>query len=120
VVLSGRLALTREIDSIGAAEAVSAFIAEHYDRYRMRPIARVELEAMTIVARWLRERQANDGRLIYLNGATLDPRAIISATNRTGVDSASSVLSATLDPGAIIDAADSCESVALDTAAAAD
>jgi hypothetical protein len=120
VVLSGRLALTREIDSIGAAEAVSAFIAEYYDRYRMRPIARVELEAMTIVARWLRERQANDGRLIYLNGATLDPRAIISATNRTGVDSASSVLSETLDPGAIIDAADSCESVALDTAAAAD
>jgi hypothetical protein len=30
------------------------------------------------------------------------------------------VLSAMLDPGAIIDAADSCESVALDTAAAAD
>jgi len=79
VVLSGRLALTREIDSIRAAEAVSEFIAENYDRYRMRPIARGELEAMTIVARWLRERQANDGRLIYLNGATLDPGAIIDA-----------------------------------------
>jgi DNA polymerase-3 subunit epsilon len=120
VVLSGRLALRQEMDSVGAAEVVSAFIAENYDRYRMRPIARGELEAMTIVARWLRERQANDGRLIYLNGATLDPRAIISATNRTGVDSASSVPSATLDPDAIIDAADVCGSEALATAAAAD
>ncbi len=79
VVLSGRLAMTREINSIGAAEAISAFIAENYDRYRMRPIARGELEAMTIVARWLRERQSNDGRLIYLNGSTLDPSAIINA-----------------------------------------
>jgi DNA polymerase-3 subunit epsilon len=79
VVLSGRLALTREIDSIGAAIAVSVFVAEHYDRYRMRPVARGELEAMTIVARWLRERDAADGRLIYLNGVTVEPGAILNA-----------------------------------------
>ena len=79
VILSGRLVQTREIDSIGAANAVSAFVAENYDRYRMRPIARGELEAMTIVARWLRERDSADGRLIYLNGATLEPGAIINA-----------------------------------------
>jgi DNA polymerase-3 subunit epsilon len=79
VILSGRLALTREIDSYSAASAVSAFVAENYDRYRMRAVARGELEAMTIVARWLRERDAADGRLIYLNGASVEPGAIIDA-----------------------------------------
>jgi DNA polymerase-3 subunit epsilon len=79
VILSGRLALIREIDSFGAAGAVSAFVAENYDRYRMRAVARGELEAMTIVARWLRERDAADGRLIYLNGAQVEPGAIINA-----------------------------------------
>jgi DNA polymerase III subunit epsilon len=79
VILSGRLALTCEIDSPGAASAVSAFVAENYDRYRMRAVARGELEAMTIVARWLRERDAADGRLIYLTGANVEPGAIINA-----------------------------------------
>jgi DNA polymerase-3 subunit epsilon len=79
VVLSGRLALTREIDSSNAAHQVSAFVAENYDRYRMRAVARGELEAMTIVARWLRERDGADGRLIYLNGANLEPDGLINA-----------------------------------------
>ncbi len=79
VILSGRLALTREIDSTGAAEAVCAFVAQNYDHYRMRPVVRGELEAMTIVARWLRERDAADGRLIYLNGAMLELGAILNA-----------------------------------------
>ncbi len=79
VILSGRLALTREIKSTESATAISAFVAEHYDRYRMRAVARGELEAMTIVARWLRERDPADGRLIYLNGPRLEPAAILSA-----------------------------------------
>jgi DNA polymerase III subunit epsilon len=81
VILSGRLALACEIDSAGAARAVCAFVAENYDRFRMRAVARGELEAMTIVARWLRERDATDGRLIHLNGAHLEPRAIINAAD---------------------------------------
>jgi hypothetical protein len=79
VVLSGRLAMTREIDSLAAASEVSAFVADNYDRYRMRPVARGELEAMTIVARWLRERDPADGRLIYLGTANLEPAAIVNA-----------------------------------------
>jgi DNA polymerase III subunit epsilon len=79
MILSGRLALTREIDSIHAANAVSLFVAENYDRYRMRPVARGELEAMTIVARWLRERDSADGRLIYLTGGTIAVDALIKA-----------------------------------------
>jgi len=79
VILSGRLALTREIDSVGAANAVGTFVAENYDRYRMRAVARGELEEMTIVARWLRERDPADGRLIYLNGANVEPAALVNA-----------------------------------------
>ena len=79
VILGGRLAMTGEIDSFDAAIAISAFVAENYDRYRMRAVARCELEAMTIVARWLRERDSSDGRLIYLQGATVDPSAIAIA-----------------------------------------
>ena len=86
VILSGRLALTREIDSLGAAHAVSTFVAENYDRYRMRAVARGELEEMTIVARWLRERDTADGRLIYLNDAIVEPAAIVSAAGITAAE----------------------------------
>jgi hypothetical protein len=92
VILSGRLALTREIDSTGAANAVSAFVAENYDRYRLRAVARGEVEAMTIVARWLRERDAADGRLIYLNSAIVAPGAIINAA---GIGDATPLAAAT-------------------------
>ena len=79
VVLSGRLALTRELDDPASAEMVAAFVAENFERFAMRPVERGELEAMAIVARWLRERAADDGRLIYLNGPKLEPAAIRAA-----------------------------------------
>ncbi|MGH7781606.1 MAG: exonuclease domain-containing protein [Candidatus Binataceae bacterium] len=77
IVLAGRLALTRALDSPEAAQEIAGFIADNFDRYRARPIVRGELEAMTIVARWLRERAPDEGRLIYLNEAKLDPAALI-------------------------------------------
>jgi len=97
VVLSVRLALTRRsIRVTRAAEAESAPLSRSIRRYRMLPIARVELEAMTIVRAWLRERQANDGRRFFISTARRSTRrGIISATNQDGVDSASSVTSAT-------------------------
>jgi DNA polymerase-3 subunit epsilon len=79
VVLSGRLALTRELDDRAAAEMVAAFVAQNFERFAMRPVERGELEAMAIVARWLRERAEDDGRLIYLNGPMLEPAAIRAA-----------------------------------------
>ena len=78
VILSGRLAWTRECDAGDEASAqvqadkIAAFVADNFERYRLRPVARPELEAMTIVARWLREREAADGQLIYLNGPAVD------------------------------------------------
>jgi DNA polymerase-3 subunit epsilon len=79
LVLSGRLALVRELDSTVAASAIAAFVGDNYEPIRMRPVARGELEAMTIVARWLRERTPEDGRIIYLNGPQLDPAVICAA-----------------------------------------
>ncbi|HVA77631.1 MAG TPA: exonuclease domain-containing protein [Candidatus Binataceae bacterium] len=79
VVLAGRLALTRALDSPDAAGEVAAFVADNFERYRARPVVRGELEAMTIVARWLRERASDEGRLIYLSEARLDPAALSPA-----------------------------------------
>lgn len=83
VVLSGRLALTRELDATTAAGEVAAFVAENYERYKVRAVTRDELEPMMIVARWLKERRPDDGRLIYLNGPLIDP-AMIFADAQTG------------------------------------
>ena len=79
VVLGGRLALVRELDSPAAARDVAAFVAENYQRYRERPIVRDELEAMTIIVRWLKERDASDGRVIHLNGGFVEPQALLVA-----------------------------------------
>ena len=83
VVLSGRLALVRDLDGPDAAAAVAAFVAAEYDRIRMRPVERGELEAMTIIARWLRERGPADGRLIHLNGPHLDAAALAATATAT-------------------------------------
>ncbi len=81
VVLSGRLALARnDLASPDAAAEIAAFVADNYERYRSKPVARDELEAMTMVARWLRERDPDDGRLIYLTGARIDPAALLAAS----------------------------------------
>jgi DNA polymerase-3 subunit epsilon len=79
VVLSGRLALVRELDSSAAVDEIAAFVAENYERFALQPIARGELETMAIVARWLRERSADDGRLIYIDGPRLEPMMVRAA-----------------------------------------
>jgi len=79
VILSGRLALTRELDSATSSEEVAAFVADNYERYRLRAVTRDELEPMMIVARWLKERAPHDGRLIHLAGPSVDAAAILEA-----------------------------------------
>jgi DNA polymerase III subunit epsilon len=84
VVLGGRLALTRQCETretsvLEQADQIARFIADNFERYRLRPFARPELEAMTIVARWLRERDPADGKLLYLNGPQADAAAIARA-----------------------------------------
>src|SRR5258707_6283128 len=76
VVLAGRLAMTRQLVESGAALEVATFVAENFERFNLKPVERGELETMSIVARWLRERPSDEGRLIYLTGPHLDPAAL--------------------------------------------
>jgi hypothetical protein len=75
VILSGRLAMTRQLDSAAAADEISRFIADNFNRYKALPIARAELEPMMIVARWLRER-GDEGRVIPLATPDFDSSAL--------------------------------------------
>jgi len=79
VVLSGRLALSASLAEPADAQAVAEFVAANYERYRTRPVARDELGAITIVARWLVERESTDGRLIHLSRPRLDPAVLWAA-----------------------------------------
>lgn len=76
VVLSGRLALTRKLDSPAAGAEVRDFVIQQFERYKARPVSRNELEPMQIVARWLRERTPDEGRLIYLSGPNIETWAL--------------------------------------------
>jgi hypothetical protein len=78
VVLSGRLAMTRRLDGENAARETTEFVAANYERYKSKAVERGELEEMSIVARWLRERAPDEGRLVYLTGPHLDPFALAS------------------------------------------
>ncbi len=78
IVLSGRLAMTRRLESDEAAREVTEFVAGNYERHKLKAVERGDLEEMAIVARWLRERAPDEGRLIYLAGPHLDPLALAS------------------------------------------
>jgi excinuclease UvrABC nuclease subunit len=78
VVLSGRLAMTRRLDSEEVAGEVRDFVATNYERYKLKAVERGELEEMSIVARWLRERTSDEGRLIYLSGPNLEPGMLLA------------------------------------------
>jgi DNA polymerase-3 subunit epsilon len=78
VILSGRLALMREIESQQAQSAIAHFVVQNYELYKRLPIARAELEPMMIVARWLKERAPADGRIIPINGPRFEPTWLLS------------------------------------------
>ncbi len=68
--------MTRELNEPAAALEITAFVANNYERFNLKPVERAELEEMAIVARWLRERPSDEGRLVYLNGPQLDPAVL--------------------------------------------
>jgi DNA polymerase-3 subunit epsilon len=85
VVLSGRLAMARRCDSSEVAYEAVRFIGDNYERYRAQPVARGEIETLTIIARWLREREPGEGRLIYLNGPIIAFDALARALGFGGI-----------------------------------
>ena len=76
VVLSGRLAASYEIRSLGDAREAARFVAENFERYKARKVTREELEPMQIVARWLRERHPDEGRIIHLCSPRIETAAL--------------------------------------------
>jgi DNA polymerase III subunit epsilon len=78
VVMNGRLLLRTELDSQQAARDLAAFVATNYGRYQERPILREELEPMLIVSRWLRERRADEGGLVFLDGPFVPVQVLLS------------------------------------------
>jgi excinuclease ABC subunit C len=78
VILSGRLARRTELDSSAAVQELLEFVADNYERYRGRPIAREDLEPMLIVSRWLRERRADEGRMLFLDGPFVPREAVLA------------------------------------------
>jgi DNA polymerase-3 subunit epsilon len=86
VVLGGRLALTIGMSEPDALGEIRQFVAANYDRYRVKPIARDELEPMTIVSRWLREREPDEGRIIFLNGPHLAGERLMDGSDGSIVE----------------------------------
>jgi DNA polymerase-3 subunit epsilon len=80
VILSGRLAFSRALVSSEAVEEVRSFVANQFDRYRAKPVTRDELEPMQIVARWLRERAPDEGRVIHLTGSMMEMSVLQAAS----------------------------------------
>ena len=78
VVIGGRLAYQTELDSLQSARVLTAFVAENYDSLRARPIAKDELEPMLIVSRWLRERRADEGQLLFIGGPFVPLQAVLA------------------------------------------
>jgi DNA polymerase-3 subunit epsilon len=76
IVLSGRLAMMQTLEDSCALDRIAGFIQQNFEAYRARPVARAELDEMTIVARWLREREPGDGLLAYINGPNIDRGAL--------------------------------------------
>jgi len=76
VVLSGRLAMTLQLEGDDTMRLVEQFVANNYERFKLKVVERGELEPMSIVARWLRERAPDEGRLVYLTGPCMDPAAL--------------------------------------------
>ncbi len=87
IVLSGRLAMSHPLGAPGAEAEVTSFVASNYERMKLKAVERLELEAMAIVARWLKERRPDEGQVIHLHGPFLDPRVLTSRSSTESFES---------------------------------
>jgi len=67
-VLGGRLALEARITASADLVAAVAFVRERFVGYQALPLRREEVDGTTILAAWLRDREANQGILLPLDG----------------------------------------------------
>ncbi len=67
-VLGGRLAFEARITATADLAAAVAFVRERFAGYQELPLRREEVDGTTILAAWLRDRRANEGILLPLDG----------------------------------------------------
>jgi DNA polymerase-3 subunit epsilon len=72
-VLGGRLAVEARLTATSDLAAVVALVRERWAHYQDLPLRREDVDGTTILAAWLRDRRAQDGILLPLDG----PDAII-------------------------------------------
>jgi len=72
-VLGGRLVLEARVTATADLAAAVAFVRQRFAGYQDAPLRREEVDGTTILASWLRDRQAHDGILLPLDG----PDAIV-------------------------------------------
>src|SRR5262249_18513736 len=63
-VLGGRLTLEARITATADLAAAVAFVRQRFAGYQDVPLRREEVDGTTILAAWLRDRQAHDGILL--------------------------------------------------------
>ena len=80
-VLGGRLALETRITATADLTAAVAFVRERFASYQDLPLRCEEVDGTTILAAWLRDRQAHDGILLPLDG----PDAIVERLDELAV-----------------------------------
>jgi DNA polymerase III subunit epsilon len=80
-VLGGRLAVEARVTATVDLAAAVRLVEERFADYQGRPLAPEEVDGTTIVAAWLRDRQAHEGVILPLDGpgtlaARLDELAV--------------------------------------------
>jgi excinuclease UvrABC nuclease subunit len=60
-VLGGRLAVEARLTATDDVRAVATLVRERFARYQDTPLAREEVDGSTILAAWLRDRNASQG-----------------------------------------------------------
>jgi hypothetical protein len=80
-VLGGRLAVEAHLTATDDVRAAATLVRERFERYQDTPLAREEVDGSTILAAWLRDRNANQGLLLPLDG----PDAIVERLDELAV-----------------------------------
>jgi DNA polymerase-3 subunit epsilon len=80
-VLGGRLAVEARLTATDDVRAAATLVRERFERYQDTPLAREEVDGSTILAAWLRDRNANQGLLLPLDG----PDAIVERLDELAV-----------------------------------
>ncbi|TMA40123.1 MAG: hypothetical protein E6J79_01025 [Deltaproteobacteria bacterium] len=81
VVLGGRLAVEARLAATADLVSAAALVRERFARYQDAPLTRADVDGTAIMAAWLRDRGAQDGVILPLDG----PDAIVDRLDELAV-----------------------------------